>query len=90
MSSQLPIRHYLDIYQQRLRMMDRGITHPPPCVVESVRRFVNTLEQTDHSRLVELIIDGDLSYLKDVENGNVVARMEWNMKKPNEPSEGTR
>jgi hypothetical protein len=42
--SKLDVRHFLDIYETRKDMQERGITNPPEEVKKFVREFVEKLQ----------------------------------------------
>lgn len=56
--SDLPVQHYLYVYQARLSMAERGVTSPPPQIVTAMRQLVTTLSAQDPTAKVRLEIDG--------------------------------
>jgi hypothetical protein len=76
--SDLAAQHYLGIYQTRLHMVEKGITHPKPEVVAGMRRLVSglcSLEPTTKSRLE---LQPGWALFKIAATGELVAQIEFN------------
>ena len=75
--SDLPAKHYLFIYQRRLSMADKGVTHPTKAIVEAARELVRGLSVLPPDEKVRLEIqDGDALF-KIAGTGTLIGKIRF-------------
>lgn len=57
--SDLPVQHYLKLYQLRVSMAERGVTSPPPDLVSSMRHLIAGLSAQPPDAGVRLEMEGN-------------------------------
>ena len=75
--SDLPAKHYLDIYRRRVRCAEEGITHPAPQVVAGARRLVSGLSVLPPETPVRLELHSDHSRFLVAATGEVIAEIDF-------------
>lgn len=74
--SNLSVQHYLGIYETRLSMIERGITHPAPSVVAGVKRLVSALRQLDPREGIRLEATKDYYAYFRTDTGELIAQID--------------
>lgn len=75
--SDLSVQHYLGIYEHRLSMSERGITHPTPQVVAGVKRLVDGLRLLKPEEAVHLDATEERAIFTRTATGELVARIDF-------------
>jgi|GEM_PF-4788333 len=75
--SDLTVQHYLGIYEHRLSMAERGITHPTPQVVAGVKRLVVALRQLKPEEKIHLDATDERAIFTKASTGDLVAQIEF-------------
>ena len=77
MREHLPASHYLGIYEHRLSMSDRGITHPTPRVVAGMKRLVVGLRALPPEEKIALDASDERAIFTRAVSGELVARIDF-------------
>jgi len=75
--SDLSVQHYLGIYETRLGMIEKGITHPTPQVVAGVRRLVAALRELNPEEKIHLDSTDERAIFTKVSTGDLVAQIDF-------------
>ena len=71
--SDLPAKHYLDIYRFRVRCAEEGITHPDPQIVAGAKRLVSGLSVLPPDTEVRLELQSERSRFLVAATGELIA-----------------
>ncbi len=75
--SDLSAQHYLGIYQTRLRMVEKGTTHPKPEVVAGMKRLVAGLSAMPSDAGVRLEIQDGRTRFRAAGTGDLIAEFDF-------------
>lgn len=78
----LPVSHYLNIYEHRLSMSERGIANPEPRVVDGMKILVTALRALKSEERISLDATSERAVFKRSSNGEVIARIDFDGLKP--------
>ena len=71
----LPAKHYLGIYRQRLGMVEKGITHPPVETVNFVKELIAGLSVLQPETKIRLESQGRHCCFTVADNGALLAEI---------------
>jgi hypothetical protein len=74
--SEASVHHILGIYETRLRMIEKGVTQPPPKVVDGVRQLVTALRKLNPEEKISLDATDDRWFFLRSNTGDLIAKIE--------------
>jgi hypothetical protein len=74
--SDLPVQHFLSIYETRLGMIEKGTTHPKPAVIDGVRRLVAGLRKLDPKEGIRVDANKERYIFTRASTGELVAQID--------------
>jgi hypothetical protein len=72
----LTVQHYLKIYETRLSMTEKGITHPAPKVVASEKRLVAALRRMKPEEKIHLDAGAETAIFTRAATGDLVGQID--------------
>ena len=73
--SDLPAKHYLDIYRRRVSMAEKGISHPSPNILVAAKQLIIKLEAMDQEDRIKLDIVGNKAQFWNSATGELLVEM---------------
>ena len=71
------VKHFLEIYQRRKSMQEKGTTNPPESIKNFTAKFVETLKKEEPEDMVDIIsLENSMTHFVLVKNGKVLAELE--------------
>ena len=75
--SDLPVQHYLGIYEARLSRVERGISHPTAQVVAGMKRLVVELRALNPEEKIHLDANVARAIFTRSSTGDLVAQIDF-------------
>jgi hypothetical protein len=75
--SALPAKHFLDIYETRLGMIEKGTTHPLPKVATGVRVLVAALRELSPEEKIKCDATEERAVFTVASSGALLARIDF-------------